>query len=165
MKSTRPRIKTLALFLLMLAAPAFAKPNGQKPSPSPEEIKARDSMERLRKAEERMLCLADQSRFQAEIQRRSSQCEAKASEHRQCVARVRDRQSSNTGKGALIGLGAAILTGGASLLYTGAGALIGHETSDEAPNECGAVPNCDGNAIAESVAHETGMRRRDCPSA
>ena len=113
--------------------------------------------------EERTACLVEQARFQSEIQHKTMMCEAKVTEVRQYIAKVRERQSSNTGKGALIGLGAAFLTGGVSLLFTGAGALIGHETSDEAPNECGIVPSCDSNTIAVIVARELGLRFRECP--
>lgn len=153
----------IAALCLLVALPAIAKPKTTvkivQASASQEEVRAREA---LRRTQDLMACLDEQNRFQTEVQRRAAACDLKAIEHRQCVARVRDRQSSNTGKGALIGLGAAVLTGGASLLFTGAGALIGHQTSDEAPNECGSVPNCDGAFIAATVTRETGLQRRDC---
>lgn len=160
--------KLLLLALLLTAAPTWAKPPKGKPPAAVTThtvvVRMVPPPEQARRTEERIACLVEQARFQSETQHRARQCEIKANDVRQCIARVRERQSSNTGKGALLGLGAAVLTGGASLLFTGAGAVIGHQTSDEAPNECGALPRCDSNTIIEAVARETGMRHRECPA-
>lgn len=155
--------RTMILIILLgHVASATAKPippSITKPAKADVDTAA---LERLQRTQEIMACIDEQNRFQAEVQRRTNTCDVKAMEFRQCVARVRDRQSSNTGKGALIGLGAAVLTGGASLLFTGAGALIGHQASDEAPNECGPAPDCRSAVIIEATTRETGLRRIDC---
>lgn len=162
---------SLVVVLMLATGPAWSKPQPKaKLAPAAVVVKVAqlpptpEQIAQTRRMEERLSCMVEQTRFQSEMQHRARQCEVKANETRQCIARVRDRQSSNTGKGALLGLGAAVLTGGASLLFTGAGALVGHATSDEAPNECGAIPNCDGNAIMDAVARETGLRWRECPT-
>lgn len=106
-------------------------------------------------------CLTDKQRYQAEIAWLQVLCQGQADQARACIARVRDRQNSSTGRGALIGLGAAIVTGGASLLYTGAGALIGHATGDQADGECGQVPTCDPSSL-DARAQAAGVRDRTC---
>ena len=163
------RIMLIVAACAAVSAQAWAKPHKRivapvpvaAPTPDPAEAAA----ERLRRIEARTLCLSEQGRLQLAVQQQQSQCEARAADHRACVARVRDRQVSSTGRGALIGIGAAVLTGGSSLLFTGAGALIGHETSDEAPSECGVAPACTAQAAAEAAARATGLRARECPAA
>lgn len=113
------------------------------------------------RAADYLACVQAQAHFVETASARRTQCEVAATLVRDCVARVRDRQSSNTGKGAIIGLAAAVATGGASLLYTGVGALVGHQTSDEAPGECGPVPACDAAAIEAQLARE-GVRKVAC---
>lgn len=161
------RILIVTCCAALLSGSAQAKPKrkvAQAAAPAvPDPAEA--AAERLRRIEARTLCLSEQGRLQLAVQQQQSQCEARAAEHRACVARVRDRQVSSTGRGALIGIGAAVLTGGSSLLFTGAGALIGHETSDEAPSECGAAPACTAQAAAEAAARATGLRARECPAA
>lgn len=115
----------------------------------------------ITRAADYLACVQAQAHFIEIASARRAQCETAASRVRDCIGRVRNRQSSNTGKGAIIGLAAAVATGGASLLYTGVGALVGHQTSDEAPNECGAVPVCDAAAIEVQLAGE-GVRQRRC---
>lgn len=118
--------------------------------------------QKLREVETYQQCLTEQNRFQTKLDSDISSCNVKYNIYTSCVARVRDRQSSNTGKGALIGLGAAVLTGGATLLFTGAGALVGHSTSDEAPNECGNQPDCTVEAMKSQVKSETGLTLKSC---
>lgn len=115
----------------------------------------------IARAADYLACVQAEARYIETASARRVQCETAATRVRDCIGRVRDRQSSNTGKGAIIGLAAAVATGGASLLYTGAGALIGHQTSDEAPGECGAVPVCDAAAIESQLARE-GVRKVAC---
>lgn len=115
----------------------------------------------IARAADYLACVQAEARYIETASARRTQCETAATRVRDCIGRVRDRQSSNTGKGAIIGLAAAVATGGASLLYTGAGALIGHQTSDEAPGECGAVPVCDAAAIEAQLGRE-GVRKVAC---
>lgn len=162
--------KLLVAALLVAALPAQAKPSRKPPrvatvEATPPAPPAPDpTAEKVRAAEARLRCLEEQGRLQAEIQRKTATCLAQAETARQCIARVRDRQVSSTGRGALIGLGAALVTGGASLLYTGAGALVGHAASDQASGECGEVPACDAGSVSAAAALETGLRPRTCPA-
>lgn len=144
-------MKKLIILMMLISASAFAKPKPVDPK-----------IEEIKREQAKLQCLTEQSRFQMAYQQKQMQCQAQLSGYRQCISKMRDRQSSGTAKGALIGLGAAVLTGGASLLYTGVGALVGHSTSDEAPGECGSEPNCDYNVVAVAVKQETGLTQRSC---
>ncbi len=159
---------SLIMMISLFSSLAWAKPKANEQPIRAGLIRKVDEalaeVERLKLVAAVMACESEQRRFQVEVRGRVNACEARTIEFRTCIARVRDRQSGNTGKGALIGLGAAVLTGGASLLFTGAGAIIGHQASDEAPNECGSVPNCSSAVIIAATTRETGLRQVDCQS-
>lgn len=158
--------RTIIAASLLISLPTFAdkrKARGAAkvaasiaPAPAPSADAAA-----IARAADYLACVQAEARYIETASARRVQCETAATRVRDCIGRVRDRQSSNTGKGAIIGLAAAVATGGASLLYTGTGALIGHQTSDEAPGECGAVPVCDAAAIESQLARE-GVRKVTC---
>ena len=157
---------SVAVALLLTAIPTLAKkvppsPAVQRaPQPVPAEVPAVNPWQVY------AACIVEKQRYQAEITRLQGICQSQADQARACIARVRDRQGSSTARGALIGLGAAVVTGGASLLFTGAGALVGHATGDQAEGECGTVPNCDLPSL-DARAQAAGIRDRQCqmPSA
>ena len=152
---------SVAVALLLTATPTLAKtvpPSSavqQTPQPVPAEVPAVNPWQVY------AACIVEQQRYQAEITRLQGICQSQADQARACIARVRDRQGSSTARGALIGLGAAVVTGGASLLFTGAGALVGHATGDQAEGECGTVPSCDPSSL-DARAQAAGIRDRDC---
>lgn len=160
-------MKIAALVLLLVPATCWSRPAPPRRAAAPPapDARVREAADRLARIEARAACLTEQARLSAEVQRQVGLCEGKAEAYRQCVARVRDRQNSSTGRGALIGLGAAVVTGGASLLLTGAGALVGHSVGSEAENECGAVPSCTTEGAEGEAARQTGLQRRACPAA
>lgn len=154
---------SVAVALLLTAATALAK-KAPPPPQAPQSVPAQVAV--VNPWQLYAACILDKQHYQAEIARLQGVCQGQADQARACIARVRDRQNSSTGRGALIGLGAAVLTGGASLLYTGAGALVGHATGDQADGECGSVPNCD-PASLDARAQAAGVHDRQCqmPSA
>ena len=157
---------SVAVALLLTATPTLAKtvpPSSavqRAPQPVPAEVPAVNPWQVY------AACIVEKQRYQAEITRLQGICQSQADQARACIARVRDRQGSSTARGALIGLGAAVVTGGASLLFTGAGALVGHATGDQAEGECGTVPNCDLPSL-DARAQAAGVHDRQCqmPSA
>lgn len=152
---------SIAAALLLTATPTLAKkvpppaPAPQPPQPVPAAVVPVNPWQIY------AACIVEKQRYQAEITRLQGICQGQADQARACIARVRDRQGSSTARGALIGLGAAVVTGGASLLFTGAGALVGHATGDQAEGECGTVPTCDLPSL-DARAQAAGIRDRDC---
>lgn len=112
---------SIAAALFLTATPTLAKkvpppaPAPQPPQPVPAAVVPVNPWQIY------AACIVEKQRYQAEITRLQGICQGQADQARACIARVRDRQGSSTARGALIGLGAAVVTGGASLLFTGAG--------------------------------------------
>ena len=108
------------------------------------------------------ICLVQQHVFDELLKAKQETCVANLSNYRQCAQGVADKKSGNTGKGALIGIGAAILTGGATLIFAGAGALVGHESTDDTEQVCGKQPDCDQVLLVADVEKITGPRPPEC---
>lgn len=108
------------------------------------------------------ICVLKQKTFDELFKSKSDACVANLASYRQCAQKVADNKSGDTGKGALIGLGAAFVTGGASLFWTGAGALIGHETAADVDSVCGQQPDCEQNTLVAEVEKIVGPRPMEC---
>lgn len=151
-----PKIKLIILFLLIPVLVSAKPATIQKQGPSQKELEIKAQQEKLE-------CLQAQSKLLSAVQQETLLCNGNLHNYRSCVARVKDKQSSNTGKGALIGIGAAFLTGGVSLLVAGAaGAFVGHETADTVTEECGLEPSCSEEKILQSVKTKTGLTQIRC---
>lgn len=108
-------------------------------------------------------CLQEQAILQSQIIREQNSCDIKYSEYRLCFGRVNERASRNTGKGALLGLGAAFFTGGASLIVgTVGGAIVGNTVTNSVREECGIQPNCEYSIIKKQVQTELNIKQVSC---
>ena len=107
-------------------------------------------------------CVREGVAFNAVVEKQMRECNARVSSYQACVTRVTEAKSGGTGKGALIGFGAALLTGGSSLIFTGGGALVGNKVSGDIEKECGKESACDRVKIIAVITQETGLRPCIC---
>ncbi len=106
-------------------------------------------------------CLAVEKDIEALVAASEAECMLRVAEHSGCVAENAEGTMDNEVIGGLLGLAAAVATGGVAAPFILGGAVAGRAVSDSAAAACGPVPVCAGNSDADRLRAALQVRGLD----
>lgn len=106
-------------------------------------------------------CVAARKDIEAMVAASEAECMFRVAEHSGCVAENAHGTMNNEVIGGLLGLAAAIATGGAAAPFVLGGAVAGRAVSDSAAAACGPVPACAGNSDEDRLRAALQVRGLD----